>query len=280
MVEDGVVDEVPAEVPVWAEGGIPVVGHVPELAERVADLRLEVPDEVFHAVASGRFDEEIVVADGFLHGVVFVVERHVHVLLHVGVRGGLVDVVADVVEVLAEVRAERCLAASVHFAVLHPVAHFVKVAAFEFASFQEVRAVGKFEGLVESPEVAECCVGFVRIAHDAEVDPVALGNRHAAERPHFPADLVRQSEVVVAFVSKEFVKEHVFPRALVVPPGFVFGLERGAFWKDEAEVAFARAVVARISAAQSDECVVDDLVADDEGALEIFKAAGVEVCER
>ena len=277
VIVEGVVDEVPAAVKGRAKRRIPIVGHVPKPAERVSCLRFKVPDEVLHAVPSGGFDKDVVVADGFLDSVVFVVERHVYILLHVRVRCGLVDVVADVVEVFAEVHAERSLPALGHLAVLHPVAHFVEVAALKIACFEEVAAVGEFERLIEPPEVAERCVGFTRIAHDAEVDPVAFGDRHAAERPHFPADLVGQSEVVKAFVSEEFVEEHVLPRARVFLPAFVGGSERCAFRKFEAEVPFAGAVIARVSTAQTDDGVVDNFFADDECALEILKAACFEV---
>ena len=50
--------EIPSAIPVWSEAGIPVIGHVDELSESVGSFfRLEVPDEVFHAVAAGGFDE-------------------------------------------------------------------------------------------------------------------------------------------------------------------------------------------------------------------------------
>ena len=62
-------------------------------------------------------------------------------------------------------------------------------------------------------------------------------------------------------------------------PGLVGGVERRAVREDEAEVSFARAVVARIAATKSDDRVIDDFVPDDERALEILVAAGLEHIE-
>ena len=59
----------------------------------------------------------------------------------------------------------------------------------------------------------------------------------------------------------------------------VGGVERRAVREDEAEVPLARAVVARIAAAKSDDGVVDDFVPDDESALEILVAAGLKHIE-
>ena len=202
MIVERVVNEVPAAVPVRSKRCVPIVRHEPQFSERVAGDGLEIPDEVFHAMASGRLDENIVVPDGFLDRVVFVVERHVDVLLQRCVGRRLVHVVADVVEVLAEIDAERCLAPRGEFAVLHPVTHLVKVAALKVASCEEFRTVGEFERLKEAPKITKTGVRRVRVLDDSEADPMALGNRYAAQRPHFSAYLVRQSPVVVAFVSE------------------------------------------------------------------------------